>query len=300
MNDKILKGYEDFVWGNYEKLNTRRVYIDHPKVMLKRIGKQYNDITQQDINKYVQYCYKNKKHNGNAIRFWSIRKFIKWTKRKDLEIPIVNPKDAGKQALTRENFDKIIETLPNLRPLHRVIGYAIIHTIRRPSEIKDILIDNIYGDRLHYKGKTGTKYCIISDHLKQAIQDYKNIERPIPKTPEDSKYLILSNYGQWKGKHPKTRQLISRIVKEIAMYSKIEIPPEETACAYLFKRTTITEQLDEYPAKYVQFQAGHIKPETTMKYQRPRDEDIKKYLTTFEHKSKDIKAKRKIRNDKSF
>lgn len=300
MRDKILKEYKDFVWGHHNKINTRRVYIDHPRVTLKRINKPYDQITQKDIDKYVQYCYQNKKVNGNAIRFWSIRKFIKWTKRKDLDIPIVNPIDAGRQALTSENFDKIIQTLPNLKPLHRLVGYGLIDTIRRPSEIRNIKIKNIQGDRLKYDGKKGIKYCIMSDRLKQAIQDYKEIQRPIPQTPEDDEYLILSDYGQFKGKHPKTRVLIDRIVKEIAMYSKIEIPPDETACSYLFKRTTITEQLDEHPAKYVQFQAGHIKPETTMKYQRPRDEDIKNYLNIFEHKSEKINRRRNIDEDKSF
>lgn len=300
MKDKILQEYKGFVWGRYNKINTRRCYIDHPKVMLKRINKPFDEITQEDIEQYVQYCYNNKKRNGNAIRFWSIRKFITWTKRKDLAIPIVNPTDAGRQALTSEDFDKIIQTLPNLKPIHRVIGYALIDTIRRPNEIKNIKIKNIQEDRLTYDGKTGRKYCIMSERLKQAIREYIEIQRPIPRTPKDDEYLILSDYGYFKGKHPNSRTLVDRIVKEIAMYSKIEIPPDETACAYLLKRTTITEQLDEHPAKYVQFQAGHIKPETTMKYQRPRDEDIKKHLNIFEHKSEKIKEKRNIDEDKSF
>jgi len=300
MKDKILNQYKGFVWGHYNKINTRRVYIDHPRIMLKHINKPFNDITQEDIDQYVQYCYNNKKRNGNAIRFWSIRKFIAWTQRKDLEIPIVNPIDAGRQALTSENFDKIMQTLPNLKPLHRVVGYALIDTIRRPNEIKNIKIKNIQEDRLKYDGKTGVKYCIMSDRLKQAIHEYIDKERPIAQTPKDDEYLILSDYGQFKGRHPTSRTLVDRIVKEIAMYSKIEIPPDETACSYLLKRTTITEQLDEYPAKYVQFQAGHIKPETTMKYQRPRDKDIKKYLNIFEHKSEEIKEKPNIDKDKSF
>lgn len=300
MKDKILREYKDFVWGHYSKINTRRVYIDHPKVMLKRINKSFDEITQKDLDKYVQYCYQNKKVNGNAIRFWSIRKFLTWAEREDLEIPIVNPIDAGRQALTTEDFDKIIQTLPNLKPLHRVIGYALIDTIRRPNEIKNLKIKNIQGNRLKYDGKTGIKYCIMSDRLQQAIQEYIGIQRPLPQTPKDDEYLILSDYGQFKGKHPNSRTLVDRIVKEISMFSKIEIPPDETACAYLFKRTTITEQLDEHPAKYIQFQAGHIKPETTMKYQRPRDEDIKKYLNIFEHKSEEINKKRKIDEDKSF
>jgi integrase len=268
--------------------------------MLNSINKPFDEITQKDIDKYVQYCNQNKKRNGNALRFWSIQKFVKWTERNDLKIPIINPIDAGKQALTTEDFDKIIQTLPKLKPLHRVVGYALIDTIRRPNEIKNIKIKNIQGDRLTYEGKTGTKYCIMSDRLQQAIKEYIEKERPISQKPEDNEYLILCDYGQFKGMHPKTRVLVDRIVKEIAMYSKIEIPPKETACSYLLKRTTITEQLDQYPPKYVQFQAGHIKPETTMKYQRPRDEDIKRYINLFEHKSEQIKRKPKISNDKSF
>lgn len=299
MNQAILKKYMDYVWCNHDKRNTRLTYTDHPRKLLRHINKPFEQITQKDIDNFVQWSYKNRSHNGNAIRFWSIRKFLKWAD-SNLIMPIVNPVDAGRQALTSENFEKVIDTLPELRPLHRVVGYALTDTIRRPSEIKNIKIKNIYNDRLKYDGKTGVKYCIMTDRLKEAINEYIEKQRPIPQTPLDDDYLILSEYGRFKGQHLKTRGLISRIVKEIAMYSDIDIPQDETACSYLFKRTTITEQLDQYPAKYVQFQAGHIKPETTMKYQRPRDNDIKKYLTSFEHKKPKIKENLDIEEHKSF
>jgi len=300
-NNVILKEYMDYVRCNHRKLNTRRTYTDHPRLLLKRINKQFDTITQKDLEEYIQWCYDNRGHNGNAIRFWSIRQFLKWANRKDLHIPIFNPIDAGKRALTTDDFGKIIQTLHNLKPIHRVVGYALIDTIRRPNEIRNIKIKNIQDCKLKYDGKTGIKECTISNRLQKAIQEYIEKERPIPQTPEDDEYLILSDYGQFKGKHPKSRTLVDRIVKEIAMYSKIRLPPEETACSYLLKRTTITEQINMgIPIKYIQLQAGHIKPETTMKYQRPRDEDIKENVDIFEHKSEKINQKLSIDEDKSF
>ena len=121
MNDKILQRWKDFVWGNYKKKNTRAVYYCPIRQWLTYYKKPYYEITQQDVNRYIQYCYDTRKPNTNAVNFWVFRKFIKWTGRNDLNIPTVTPVDAGKQALNEEQTQKLLDTVETLPPIYRLI-----------------------------------------------------------------------------------------------------------------------------------------------------------------------------------
>ena len=262
--------------------------------MLNYIGKPLNQITQSDIDKYVQYCLENKKTNGNSIRFWSIRQFLKWAKRDDLVLPKINPVDAGKLALNEDEANKLLFTVESLSPLHRLVFYLEYDAIRRPSEIRKLKLTDRYCNMLSYEGKTGIKSVIMTERLQKAWDEYQKV-RPMPATEEDGKYLMLGDYGQFKGRHYNYNTGINRIIKEVCMLSRIEIPQGEAASNYLIKRTTITIQLKDCPdPKIVMQQAGHTKLNTTMKYNRIDEKHIKEYLNIFEHKSDDIKAKRDI------
>ena len=310
MNDRILMKYRDFVWGKYPKTNTRRTMIDHPTVMVKHIGKPLKDITQGDIDKYVRWCYENRKHNGNVIRFWSIKQCIKWARKnryitRRLRLPKLNPVDAGKQALQSEDVDRLLEAVEKLSPLHRLVTYLCIDALRRPSTIINLKIRDRTGDRLSYEGKTadsiGRQVCTMTERLKKSWDDYISQIRPIPMTPEDAEYLILSDYGRFKGKRLVTRTMITRIIRETCMFAQVTIPDGEKPTCYLFKRTGITEQLKICPdPKIVMHQAGHTKLDTTMKYNRIREEDIKEHINLFEHKRKRIKEKVNLGEHESF
>lgn len=85
------------------------------------------------------------------------------------------------------------------------------------------------------------------------------------------------------------------------MYSQIEVPNREKPTNYLVKRTSITRQLKACKdPKIIQIHEGHSKLETTMKYNRINEEDIKEYLDIFEHKSSVTKEKSDISRYKRF
>lgn len=294
MNSKILQEYKDFVWGRHSKRNTRFTYTDHARVMLRWIGKPLDEVNQNDVDRFVQYCLENKKVNGNSIRFWSIRQFLKWAKREDLVLPKINPVDAGKLALNEDEVAKLLNTIETLSPLHRLVFYLEFDAIRRPSEIRKLKLTDRYRDMLSYDGKTGIRPVVMTERLQKAWDDYLQV-RPIPATEEDSKYMVLCNYGQYKGRHYNFNNGIDRIIKEVCMMSRIEIPQGETASNYLIKRTTITYQLKDCPdPKIVMQQAGHTKLSTTMKYNRIDEKHIKEYLDIFEHKSANINGNEDI------
>jgi len=294
----IIEQYRDYVWGNYQKDKTRHIYESHPRLCLEWIGKPLEQITQDDINRYIHYCYGYCKQNTLSLKFWSVQNFFKWAGRNDLQLPKITPVDAGKQALNKIETQKILDTIETLSPLHRLIFYLEFDAIRRPSEIQNLKLKDRYGEVLKYDGKTGIKQCIMTERLQQSWDDYLKL-RPTPRTEKDSEYLIINNYGMYSGDHLKSKCMIGRIIKEVMMYSRVELPNGEKPTNYLVKRTSISRQLKECPdPKIIQIQAGHTKLETTMKYNRIDKQDIKNYLSVFEDKRGKNKRKRSVDYDK--
>jgi integrase len=227
-----------------------------------------------------------------------VQNFFNWAGRDDLQLPKITPVDAGKQALNEIETQKILDTIETLSPLHRLIFYLEFDAIRRPSEIQNLKISDRCKEILKYEGKTGIKQCIMTERLQQAWDDYLTI-RPHSINEIEDTYLILHDSGKEKGNHLRSKCMIDRIVKEIMMYSHVELPNGERATNYLVKRTSISRQLKECPdPKIIQLQAGHTKLETTMKYNRINKQDIKNYLMLFEDKRDADKRKRRLINDK--
>lgn len=289
-NNEILQKYEDFVCGRYSSKATRETFCIHPKVMLRWLDLPANDITQHELDKYLRYCLDTKKPNGNYIRFRCVKVFLEWLG-KEVSVPYVKKVDAGKQALDDSELDKIFNTIESLTPLHRLVFYLEYDTIRRPSEIRKIKLNDRYGNTLRYSGKSGNvigvKTCRMTQRLLDAWDDYVHYTRPLPMTPEDGEYLLLAEVNTRRGKRLLSNMMVTRVIKEVALHSKIEPPNGENPGNYLIKRTSITRQLKECPdPKIIQMQAGHQDLNTTMQYNRVRNEDIDKYLTKLEQDTK--------------
>ncbi|MCK5261508.1 MAG: site-specific integrase [Thermoplasmatales archaeon] len=293
MNTELLKQLRDYVCSNHQSENTRRNYIDNPIRMLKHIGKRYKDITQEDLNKYIQYCYEKYKRNTLSQQFWILKDFIRWTGRTDLSLPKIQPVDSGHTAIDSKEMDKIFAVIEDLSPIHRLVFYLVYDAIRRPMEIMNIKITDRHGDILKYYGKTGNtvgvRHCLLTERLQQAWDDYLTV-RPEPKSVEDKKVLLLNDRTAYRGRRMLTTSQITHMLREICLFASLEIPDGEKPTAYMFKRTTITQQLLEgADIKLVQFQAGHTRPETTLKYHRINDEDVRKYLRRLEDKTQDVR-----------
>jgi len=293
-NSEILQEYEDFVCGRYSSKATRESLCIHPKVMLRWLDMPANDITQHDLDKFLRYCLETKKPNGNYIRFRCVKVFLEWLG-KEVTVPYVKKVDAGKQALDDSELEKIFSTIESLTPLHRLVFYLEYDAIRRPSEIRKIKLKDRYGNTLRYNGKSGNvigvKTCRMTQRLLDAWDDYVRYTRPLPVTLEDGEYLLLAQVNTRRGKRLLSNMMVTRIIKEVALHSKIEPPNGENPCNYLIKRTSITKQLKECPdPKIIQMQAGHEELATTMRYNRVRNEDIDKYLTKLEQGTKKDKG----------
>ena len=242
-NNEILQQYRDFVCGRYSSKATRETFCIHPKVMLRWLDMSANDVTQQDLDRYLRYCLETKQPNGNYIRFRCVKVFLEWLGKK-VSVPYVKKVDAGKQALDDSELDKIFNTIESLTPLHRLVFYLEYDAIRRPSEIRKIKLNDRYGNTLKYNGKSGSvigvKTCRMTKRLLDAWDDYVRYTRPLPLTPEDGEYLLLAEVNTRRGKRLLSNMMVTRVIKEVALHSKIEPPNGENPGNYLIKRTSIT------------------------------------------------------------
>jgi integrase len=301
MNTKILQKYEDFVRGKYKNEQTIDVYISHPRVMLRHLNKQVSEITQKDIDNYIGYCEKIRKRNGNAIRFYSIRKFVEWLGREELFVKQVTRKNPEKVALDDSEISKLLETVEKLQPKHRMVFYLEFDAIRRPKEIRNLKIKDIYNGKIRYIGKTGQKIVTMTTRLEEAIKDYIENQRLSGVDKDEDKYLLIGDYGKSRGRHYKDNQAITRIIKEVCMYAQVIIPPRETASNYLIKRTTITYQLKlGSDPKLVQLQAGHENLSQTLEYDRISEKHLKNYVGLFQHNSEELKKKTALNQSKNI
>jgi integrase len=201
--------------------------------------------------------------------------------------------DSGHTVIDSKEMDKIFAIIEDLSPIHRLVFYLVYDAIRRPMEIMNIKISDRHNDILRYYGKTGNtvgvRHCILTERLQRAWDDYLAV-RPEPKTVEDKKVLLLNSRTAYRGRRMLTTSQITQILREVCLFASLELPDGEKPTAYMFKRTTITRQLLEgADIKLVQFQAGHTRPETTLKYHRINDEDVRKYLHRLENKTENVR-----------
>jgi len=282
VTDKAILDYEIYLAGKSISDATRLNYIKFPRRFLDYTKKQANDVTQLDIDEYVRYCIKTKAHNGNATRFRCIRYFFDWLK-KDFTLPMLSIRETDKAVLTDRQLEILFDTVERMDARHQLVFYLEYDGIRRPREICDLLLNARTDDVLYYNGKTHRDHIIMTDRLMHAWDRYVNYERPLPKTQNDNKYLILNvnKCNGIKGTHLLTTHPLIRVIREIVYESNITVPMGENPTNYLIKRTSITRQLKACPdPKIIQMQAGHSKLTTTMRYNHVSDDDRRQYFST--------------------
>jgi integrase len=280
VNDKTILSYEIYLAGKSISEATRENYLKFPKAFLRHTQKPVDEITQTDIDEYVRYYIRNKKHNGNATRFRCLKYFFNWLE-KDFDLPMLSIRETDKAVLNDDQTDILMETVKNMSATHKLIFYLEYDGIRRPNEIRNIHINWRNGDVLYYNGKTHKDHIILTERLMEAWDEYIECERPIPRTVEDSKYLLLSK-NQNPNKHGtqlKRTMFITRHIRELVMESGVTVPLGEVPTNYLIKRTSITRQLKLCrDPKIIQLQAGHSSLAITMRYNRISDDDRRAYF----------------------
>lgn len=276
MNEDILKEYELYLRGEYPKNRSVIAYYKGIEKCLSEIGKNYDIVTKDDLNKWKITINKNK---SNSVRTWivSVNKFFKWMGEKELKLNYPNPKKTLRICFSNEERQKFLESAKEY-PEENLICLLSDTAILRPDEINNIKISNI--DRENHKilldetAKTGQMFAFINTEILNAIDEYMKVRPKLLPSYED--YLLINGYSRGKGKKYTSTNHIRTVCRKVALRAGIKktVTPYKTV-----KPSAITLRLnDKVNIGIVQRMARHTTDATTQLYNHPTNDDVYRYL----------------------
>lgn len=287
MNEEILKKYSIHLHGKYKKQHTRRNYYRFTKQFLTWLqqtkNKDYEQITQQDLDEYKAYALNKWEQNGNQSRYNAINNFNEqYRKKQGLHINIPKSEKTTQQILSDKQLTNYLTTAKELNPLDHLIAIYQIDGILRPDDFLKLKISNhdldnqiLYTD----DSKTGDESVILTPRMIQAFKKYLPY-RIQPKNKNHNDYLIIINKGSNYGKPPVNTDYILRHTKKIAANAKIPHP----VSSYMIKRSTLTQGFNHHTnPDILRRQARHKDIETTLRYNHTTDEMVKQHFNTIQN-----------------
>lgn len=287
-----LKEYYRYLCGKYRKKYTVSNYFNMVKRFVEFTNNRVNYETVEQWKIWANNHYKRKnslKSNINAINV-----YLKWLKKPELCMKNVNGEESDEYSLTEEEFDRVL--VESKQSIENALIFELLRHLIRPSGVINLKLKHRNGDRLYIadtdmSGKTGSGYVVMSQDL-QNLWDRYQLIRPVP-LPEYQDYLLIDNENKWRGYKYKTTLPIRNRIYELGRRAGIS----KRVKPYTIKRSSITLMLDKNSKyfvgdpKIVQQMARHKKLETTMKYDRRDENDIRNYhnsLNNIREKTGDI------------
>jgi len=243
--------------------STIKSYLKYNRDLLIFSGKEPEDITNDDVKKYLYRIVENKEVSTltlniiinilitiNTLKFYYgvilKKKFIYEVKRpkKDKKFPV---------ALSRDKVRKILQTPTNIK----YIAINIIYSAGlRVGEVVKIKLEDIDAERklIHVKKSKGRKdrYTLLSEHALQILKDYLKEYRP-------SKWLFE---GSRKGNHISTRT-VQAIFKQACEKAEIKKPVTVYSLRHSFATHLLESGVD---LRYIQEILEHKSNKTTEIY----------------------------------
>lgn len=233
--------------------------------------KPCSTITTMDLRMFLSAYSKGKKATTVNGYITYLKNFFGWLQNE--EYIIKNP--AAKLSFTKvpkvilqgyqpDNLEKLREAC--ITPKEKALFELLDSTACRISEIDNITLDNInFSDKSMKVTGKGNKQRIVyfSTKAKLCIEEY------IKTRKGDSNYLFLSDHAPYQKIKTRALQLI---LKNITKRSGVT----ERVHAHKFRRTQATYLLNSgMSLSGVQKLLGHESPETTQRYARLSEENIK-------------------------
>lgn len=243
-----------------------------------KIKKPLVDITSDDILYY--FAIRNTVDNVSAVtqdnELRVLRTFYNFLSTEDivpknptLKIKKIKGTKKVKNAFTEEELERMrnaCNTRKGLNKKHLALIELLISTGCRASEISNIQLGDIDGDRIKILGKGNKeRWVYINARAKIALENYLKVRKSI------SPYLFT---GENITTHEQTEKFggetVNGIVKVIARRAGIE-----NAHAHKFRRTAATLALRRgMPIELVSKMLGHEQIGTTQIYLELTDEDL--------------------------
>ncbi len=208
---KVLKIYYKHLMNHTTSIDTRRSYLNYAKLMVIRIGKDFEKITKKDIENFLIDLEKKYKLKPKTILTCKIntKAFFKWFY--NFEEKGKYPKIVSWINLTRKNGIKLPEDVLSVKDVKKLIQvsdnvrdkallFTLYETGARRGEflrlrIKHLVFDDKGAIILIPQGKTDSRRL----RLIECVPDLKKWYEAHP-NKEDGESPLWINIGSWFGK----------------------------------------------------------------------------------------------------
>lgn len=284
-NEYLLK---NFIIAKDVKGCTKRTlefYTINIKKILEIIGKTVDDITAEDIRYYIAIRLRRDKVSkttaGNEIR--SLSSFFGWLYAEEIirqnpmtKVDRIKKEKTKKEALTEIEIEKLRAAAAGMK--EKFMIELLLSTSCRVSEVAQILIEEIDGERILVHGK-GEKDRYVYLNAKAQLM----LERYMSERKDKSPYLFPRCRDGWR--NPKNIEeghidmaTIEQMTRKIAKRAGVE-----RANPHKFRRTCATMALRRgMPIEQVSKMLGHEQVSTTQIYLDLTEDELalahKKYV----------------------
>lgn len=295
-NEEILRRFiiAKKVSGRTDK--TLKYYKQSNERTLQYIGKTVDDITPDDIRKYIAMRLGRDKVSkatiSNEIR--NLSSLFQWLQAEEiilknpmLKVDKIKQPKTKKEALTDIEIEKLRAIIKNERD--KMIFEVLLSTGCRVSEFCQILLTDIEGNRVlvHGKGQKD-RYCYFNAKAMLAIETYMNLRKDNnpylnPKGLYDPHTKACKEKNWWKNPENIVDGYISNSAIENVMRRLARHAGIDQANPHKLRRTCATMALRHgMPVEQVSKMLGHSDIATTQIYLDLSEEDLaiahKKYV----------------------
>lgn len=265
-----IKGYSN---------TTKKAYKGHIKRFIEYIKKDIEEVTMEDIKKYMYYLM-NIKDNSNSYTtqaFSAIKLYCDDILNKKIEFKnFPRPKTIKPLpvVLSEEDVNKILNAVTNQK--HRTILYVVYSSGLRVSEVVNLKISDIDSNRMtmFIKDSKGNKdrYTILAQ---ETLNELK-------------RYFLLYSPKEWlfpgidESTHLSVRS-VQKIFKKACLKANIN---KDVGIHSL--RHSFATHLLEYGTdiRYIQELLGHASTRTTQIYTHVTNKDLKKIISPIDRIAK--------------
>lgn len=267
----VLDAFEDFkamlIALGYSEKTIKSYYMAVKNFAVFSGNPKITDITQMDIQRWITVSLNNVKNNEkrkkrmNTFHYYTLflRKFLQWTGRKDLVVPIVRKTSFGEPHVLSENELEALNYACK-DDKDRLIINLLFETGVRASELLDIRvkdIDLINREITLRNTKYGKQRTVFI-----GPRSYDVLSKLIKNLRPNDKIINLTYNGLYKR------------VKSIARRAGIDV---SSVRPHIFRHTFATESLKKgLNISALQRLLGHNDIKTTQIYLHLLKEDIKK------------------------
>jgi site-specific recombinase XerD len=249
-----------------------------------------NNFTQDELDEIAVSLISKYQIGGNRLRYAALNLFCREIlKRDDLYLKIPKSQDKNKDILTNEQVEKILDVAKTKRKSVFAVLQTIYDCALRRSEACNLNISDVNFETMELSlrdTKTGDKIVSITSRVAESIKDYCLYERKSKHEGEQA--LILNRFGRRIGEHF-IRNNLKRCAVEAGIIKRVY--------PHMLRASCITHLLNKgINPLTVQQHARHRSFKTTMIYNRPTQQQMKKDIERVFVVKKDLTKKDRVKS----